>query len=124
MKTCEWLRVSPFSWRGLRPVVSDGSSTSRRKAAKYAAQQFTPHDWTEFRWEGTKRFRKSVESCPVPLASLFLSFPVIRSDALNSVFFFFSYISTVALLTVFLLSELNVFYVRPCSFFSRYPSAC
>ncbi|PLW20814.1 hypothetical protein PCANC_06801 [Puccinia coronata f. sp. avenae] len=80
MKTCEWLRVSPFSWRGLRPVVSDGSSTSRRKAAKYAAQQFTPHDWTEFRWEGTKRFR--------------------------------NYISTVALLTVFLLSELNVFYLK------------
>jgi len=80
MKTCEWLRVSPFSWRGLRPVVSDSSSTSRRRAAKYAAQQFTPHDWTEFRWEGTKRFR--------------------------------NYISTVALLTVFLLSELNVFYLK------------
>ncbi|KNZ45982.1 uncharacterized protein VP01_764g8 [Puccinia sorghi] len=80
MKTCEWLRVSPFSWRGLRPVVSDSPSTSRRRAAKYAAQQFTPHDWTEFRWEGTKRFR--------------------------------NYISTVALLTVFLLSELNVFYLK------------
>ncbi|WAQ82502.1 hypothetical protein PtA15_2A819 [Puccinia triticina] len=81
MKTCEWLRVRPFSWRGLRPVaVEKNPSASRRRAAKYAAQQFTPHDWTEFRWEGTKRFR--------------------------------NYISTVALLTVFLLSELNVFYLK------------
>ncbi|MBW0512674.1 hypothetical protein O181_052389 [Austropuccinia psidii MF-1] len=75
MKTCQWLTVSPFSWRGLRPV---NSMTHRR--AKNAAKQFVPYDWTEFRWEGTKRFR--------------------------------NYISTVALLTVFLLSELNVFYLK------------
>ncbi|KAH9462203.1 hypothetical protein MJO28_003007 [Puccinia striiformis f. sp. tritici] len=93
MKTCEWLRVSPFSWRGLGPVVVlnnnqinnndnnlSSTATTRRRAAKYAARQFTPHDWTEFRWEGTKRFR--------------------------------NYIATVALLTVFLLSELNVFYLK------------
>ncbi|EGG06966.1 uncharacterized protein MELLADRAFT_35829, partial [Melampsora larici-populina 98AG31] len=77
MKTCEWLRVSPFSWRGLRPTAT---SLKTRHRAKDAAKQFTPYDWTEFRWEGTKHFR--------------------------------NYISTVALLTVFLLSELNVFYLK------------
>lgn len=72
MKTCEWLRVSPFSWRGLRPTGGVATSPSAsiagggtlrlqtRRRAKDAAKQFTPYDWTEFRWEGTKRFRKCV----------------------------------------------------------------
>lgn len=80
MKTCEWLRVSPFSWRGLRPLSSNLERETSHRRAKNAAKQFTPYDWTEFRWEGTKKFR--------------------------------NYISTVALLTVFLLSELNVFYLK------------
>ncbi|KAH8928351.1 PSS-domain-containing protein [Atractiella rhizophila] len=76
MKVCEWLKVTPFSWRGIR---TQHARTLRGRTAR-AMKQFTPYDWTEFKWEGTKRFR--------------------------------NYLSTVGLLSVFLLSELNVFYLK------------
>jgi len=77
MKCCEYFRVTPFSWRGLRTTSLKRGFRARTTRA---VKQFTPYDWTEFNWEGTRRFR--------------------------------NYISTVMLLSIFLLSELNVFYLK------------
>lgn len=47
MKTCEYLQVKPYEWRGLL------QTRGLRKKAKRVLSQFTPHDFTAFTWAGT-----------------------------------------------------------------------
>ncbi|KAH0826147.1 phosphatidyl serine synthase-domain-containing protein [Lanmaoa asiatica] len=54
MKTCQYLEVKPYEWRGLR------QTRGLRSKAKRVLSQFSPHDWTAFKWEGTTSFRHYV----------------------------------------------------------------
>ncbi|OAX37052.1 PSS-domain-containing protein [Rhizopogon vinicolor AM-OR11-026] len=47
MKTCQYLEVKPYEWRGLR------QTRGLRSKARRVLSQFSPHDWTAFKWEGT-----------------------------------------------------------------------
>ncbi|KAF9240258.1 phosphatidyl serine synthase-domain-containing protein [Melanogaster broomeanus] len=51
MKTCQYLEVKPYEWRGLRQTMG------LRSKARRVLSQFSPHDWTAFKWEGTTSFR-------------------------------------------------------------------
>ncbi|KAI8825705.1 phosphatidyl serine synthase-domain-containing protein [Fimicolochytrium jonesii] len=51
MKTCQYFAMKQYSWRGVNDIP-----TYRGKVAR-AMQQFTPHSWTEFNWEGTTTFK-------------------------------------------------------------------
>jgi len=50
MKTCQYLEVKPYVWRGFR------QTRGIRGKAKRVLSQFSPHDWTAFQWEGTASF--------------------------------------------------------------------
>lgn len=50
MKTCQYLEVKPYEWRGLR------QTRGLRSKARRVLSQFSPHDWTAFKWEGTASF--------------------------------------------------------------------
>jgi hypothetical protein len=39
--------IQPFAWRGLR------QTRGLRSKARRVLSQFSPHDWTAFKWEGT-----------------------------------------------------------------------
>ncbi|KAF8581555.1 PSS-domain-containing protein [Ramaria rubella] len=47
MKTCAYLDVKGYTWRGLRQTRGLRSKTKR------VLKQFSPHDFTTFKWEGT-----------------------------------------------------------------------
>ncbi|CAE6523110.1 unnamed protein product, partial [Rhizoctonia solani] len=50
MRTCAYFEVKHFTWRSIH------STKGVRRKTKRVLKQFTPHDWTEFRWEGTSSF--------------------------------------------------------------------
>jgi len=50
MKTCQYFEVKHFVWRGIRQTRGFKSKTKRMM------QQFSPHDFTAFEWEGTTDF--------------------------------------------------------------------
>ncbi|QRV77681.1 phosphatidyl serine synthase [Ceratobasidium sp. AG-Ba] len=50
MQTCAYFEVKHFTWRSI------SSTKGMRRKAKRVLKQFTPHDWTEFHWEGTSSF--------------------------------------------------------------------
>jgi len=50
MKTCQYFEVKPFEWRGFR------QSRGIRSKAKRVLTQFSPHDFTAFKWAGTTSF--------------------------------------------------------------------
>ncbi|EGN93988.1 hypothetical protein SERLA73DRAFT_189140 [Serpula lacrymans var. lacrymans S7.3] len=54
MKTCQYLEVKPYQWRGLR------QTRGLRSKARRVLSQFSPHDWTAFKWEGTASFQHYV----------------------------------------------------------------
>lgn len=52
MKTCEYLEMKQYSWRGIRDIPSYTGKLKRTVA------QFTPHSWTSFQWGSTKNFTR------------------------------------------------------------------
>ncbi|KAI1785535.1 phosphatidylserine synthase 2 [Ganoderma leucocontextum] len=50
MKTCQYFEVKGYTWRGFRQTRGIRSKTKR------VISQFSPHDWTTFKWEGTASF--------------------------------------------------------------------
>ncbi|KAH7915454.1 phosphatidyl serine synthase-domain-containing protein [Hygrophoropsis aurantiaca] len=50
IKTCQYLEVKPYVWRGLK------QTRGLRSKARRVLSQFSPHDWTTFQWEGTASF--------------------------------------------------------------------
>ncbi|CAE6482472.1 unnamed protein product [Rhizoctonia solani] len=50
MRTCAYFEVKRFTWRSIH------STPGVRRKTKRVLKQFTPHDWTEFHWEGTSSF--------------------------------------------------------------------
>ncbi|QRW20201.1 phosphatidyl serine synthase [Rhizoctonia solani] len=50
MRTCAYFEVKHFTWRSIH------STKGVRRKTKRVLKQFTPHDWTEFHWEGTSSF--------------------------------------------------------------------
>ncbi|KAI9100975.1 phosphatidylserine synthase 2 [Phlyctochytrium arcticum] len=51
MKTCQYLAMKQYVWRGINEIPGYGGKFKR------TMQQFTPHSWTDFQWEGTKTFK-------------------------------------------------------------------
>jgi phosphatidylserine synthase 2 len=74
MKTCEYLEMKTYSWRGIYDIPT------YRGKIKRTVQQFTPHSWTRFEWAPT--------------------------DSL------FRYGMVIFMLAMFLLAELNSFYLK------------
>jgi len=50
MKTCQYLEVKHYAWRG-KPQRSGLRSKTKR-----VLRQFSPHDFTSFEWRGTESF--------------------------------------------------------------------
>ncbi|EIN12808.1 PSS-domain-containing protein [Punctularia strigosozonata HHB-11173 SS5] len=50
MKTCQFFEVKHYEWRGLR------ETRGFRAKSRRIIKQFSPHDWTAFKWEGTHDF--------------------------------------------------------------------
>ncbi|KAF8651936.1 hypothetical protein AX16_004580 [Volvariella volvacea WC 439] len=50
MKTCQYLEVKPYEWRGLR------QSRGIRSKARRVLSQFSPHDFTAFKWGTASSF--------------------------------------------------------------------
>ncbi|EJF63275.1 phosphatidylserine synthase 2 [Dichomitus squalens LYAD-421 SS1] len=50
MKACQYFEVKGYTWRGFR------QSRGIRSKTKRVISQFSPHDWTTFKWEGTASF--------------------------------------------------------------------
>ncbi|KAI0772261.1 phosphatidyl serine synthase-domain-containing protein [Irpex lacteus] len=50
MKTCQYFEVKQYVWRGLR------QTRGIRGKARRVVSQFSPADWTTFKWEGTANF--------------------------------------------------------------------
>jgi len=50
MKTCQYFEVKPYEWRGFR------QTRGLRSKARRVLTQFSPHDFTAFKWEGTTSF--------------------------------------------------------------------
>jgi len=50
MKTCQYFEVKHYEWRGMR------QTRGLRSKAKRAMQQFSPHDFTAFKWAGSADF--------------------------------------------------------------------
>ncbi|KDQ62814.1 hypothetical protein JAAARDRAFT_149935 [Jaapia argillacea MUCL 33604] len=50
MKTCQYFEVKHYEWRGFRQTRGFRSKTKR------VVTQFSPHDFTAFKWEGTVDF--------------------------------------------------------------------
>jgi len=74
MKTCQYLEVKPYEWRGLK------QTRGLRSKARRVLSQFSPHDFTAFKWAGTTSF--------------------------------LHYFTVVLLLALFLVAELNPFYLK------------
>jgi len=74
MKACSYFEVKHYTWRGFR------QSRGLKSKGKRMLGQFSPHDWTTFKWEGTSSF--------------------------------LNYFVVVGLLAVFLMAELNPFYLK------------
>ncbi|KAI9006199.1 phosphatidyl serine synthase-domain-containing protein [Gaertneriomyces semiglobifer] len=51
MKTCQYFAMKQYSWRGINEIPT------YRGKFKRTVQQFSPHSWTEFNWEGTTTFK-------------------------------------------------------------------
>ena len=51
MKTCQYLEMKQYSWRGLRQIPTASGKLKR------TVQQFTPHSWTKFEWGPTKSLK-------------------------------------------------------------------
>ncbi|TPX73019.1 hypothetical protein SpCBS45565_g00106 [Spizellomyces sp. 'palustris'] len=51
MKTCQYFAMKQYVWRGINEIPT------YRGKFKRTMQQFTPHSWTDFQWEGTKTFK-------------------------------------------------------------------
>ncbi|KAF7314787.1 Phosphatidylserine synthase 2 [Mycena kentingensis (nom. inval.)] len=64
MRVCTYLEVYPYSWRGLR------SSKGFRSKARRIAAQFSPHDFTSFKWGTASSFTHY--ACVVALLAVFL----------------------------------------------------
>ncbi|KAI8919140.1 phosphatidyl serine synthase-domain-containing protein [Powellomyces hirtus] len=54
MKTCQYFAMKQYTWRGITEIPT------YRGKVKRTMQQFTPHSWTDFKWEGTKTFKNFV----------------------------------------------------------------
>ncbi|KAL5524771.1 hypothetical protein ACEPAF_9917 [Sanghuangporus sanghuang] len=54
MKTCQYFEVKHYEWRSLR------QSRGFRSKTKRVITQFSPHDFTAFKWEGTASFHSYV----------------------------------------------------------------
>ncbi|CAF3735743.1 unnamed protein product [Rotaria sp. Silwood1] len=52
MKTCEYLKIKPYNWRGMWTIP-----TVRGKIMRVLGQ-FTPHDWLEFDWRPTASLKR------------------------------------------------------------------
>lgn len=50
IKTCQYFGVKPYTWRGFK------QSRGLRGKARRVLSQFSPSDWTDFKWEGTASF--------------------------------------------------------------------
>ncbi|KII90666.1 hypothetical protein PLICRDRAFT_540747 [Plicaturopsis crispa FD-325 SS-3] len=50
MKTCQYFEVKPYQWRGFK------QTRGLRSKARRVLSQFSPHDFTAFKWEGTVSF--------------------------------------------------------------------
>jgi phosphatidylserine synthase 2 len=50
MKICQYFEVKPYEWRGFR------QTRGLRSKARRVLSQFSPHDFTAFKWEGTTSF--------------------------------------------------------------------
>ncbi|TFK52386.1 phosphatidylserine synthase 2 [Heliocybe sulcata] len=51
MKTCQFFEVKHYEWRGFRSIRGFRSKTKR------VLTQFSPHDFTAFKWEGSVDFK-------------------------------------------------------------------
>ncbi|KAJ1762136.1 hypothetical protein LPJ77_005375 [Coemansia sp. RSA 2523] len=51
MKWCEHFKMKTYTWHGIREIPSLRGKLSR------AGAQFTPHDWTVYKWAPTRRFK-------------------------------------------------------------------
>ncbi|KAJ7740231.1 phosphatidyl serine synthase-domain-containing protein [Mycena maculata] len=83
MKTCQYLQVKPYEWRGTTPSTASYPRTRRqrlRSKASRVLRQFAPHDFTAFKWGTATSFA--------------------------------NYLSVVLLLAVFLAAELTPFYLK------------
>ncbi|PAV17421.1 phosphatidylserine synthase 2 [Pyrrhoderma noxium] len=65
MKTCQYFEVKHYEWRSLR------QSRGFRSKTKRVITQFSPHDFTAFKWEGTASFHSYI--CVVLLLTVFLA---------------------------------------------------
>ncbi|KAG6813015.1 hypothetical protein H0H92_014753 [Tricholoma furcatifolium] len=65
MKVCQYLEVKPYEWRGLR------QSRGLRSKAKRVLSQFSPHDFTAFKWGTASSFTHYVNV--VLLLAVFLA---------------------------------------------------
>ncbi|KAG6900144.1 hypothetical protein C0993_002293 [Termitomyces sp. T159_Od127] len=54
MKVCQYLEVKPYEWRGLR------QTRGLRSKAKRVLSQFSPHDFTAFKWGTASSFTNYV----------------------------------------------------------------
>jgi hypothetical protein len=50
LQALEICALQPYEWRGLR------QTRGLRSKARRVLSQFSPHDWTAFKWEGTASF--------------------------------------------------------------------
>ncbi|GJE91595.1 PSS domain-containing protein [Phanerochaete sordida] len=65
MKTCQYFEVKKYQWRGFRQIRGVRGKTRR------VISQFSPADWTTFKWEGTADFTHYV--AVVLLLAVFLA---------------------------------------------------
>ncbi|XP_032222099.2 phosphatidylserine synthase 2 [Nematostella vectensis] len=59
MKTCDYLSIKPFHWRGLWNIPSYSGKLKR------VAQQFTPYSWTAYDWGATKTLKRWLAVCGI-----------------------------------------------------------
>lgn len=65
MKTCQYLEVKPYEWRGFR------QTRGIRSKAKRVLSQFSPHDFTAFKWGTATSFSNYISV--VLLLAMFLA---------------------------------------------------
>ncbi|KAJ7820270.1 phosphatidyl serine synthase-domain-containing protein [Mycena leptocephala] len=65
MKVCQYFEVKPYSWRGLR------QTRGLRSKARRVFSQFSPHDFTAFKWGTASSFRNYISV--VLLLAVFLA---------------------------------------------------
>eukprot|EP01135_Chromosphaera_perkinsii_P000474 Nk52_evm28s96 gene=Nk52_evmTU28s96 len=59
MKTCKYLEMKQYSWRGIQNIPDYKGKMIR------AASQFTPYRWTSFHWGATESLKRFVSVCLV-----------------------------------------------------------